>query len=183
MRYFFMCVCLAAAACGYAQSAAGADTLADSALPRSYRGVSLGMGLDDLKDALQKDALFGFRGDSDVSFVPVREETNVETTGASFIRRSFFQLNSGRVFVMMFTFNTTLTDYYSVFSALVKKYGEPGVLDPKQAVWEDDAVRVSIERPLTVRYIDKPVFSQLLAESNARKSEAAVIQEEFLNDF
>jgi hypothetical protein len=76
--------------------------------PRQFRGMSLGMSLDDLKTALIRDWMFNFRGDRDVSFLPAREETLIETTGLSFIRRAFFQLSGGGVFMMAFTLDTRL---------------------------------------------------------------------------
>jgi hypothetical protein len=152
-------------------------------LPRVYRELSLGMGLDDLKAALQKDSLFAFRGDRDVSFLPVREQTLIETTGLSFIRRAFFQLMDGKSFIMAFALDTHLVDQYSVFTSFVKKYGEPSSLSPSETVWENDETRVSIERPLTVKYIDKAVFNGLIDESKTLESRQLFLRQEFLNDF
>ncbi|MDR3342595.1 MAG: hypothetical protein LBT14_07395 [Treponema sp.] len=157
--------------------------VSESELPRVFRDLSLGMGLEDLKGVLQQDALFHFRGDRDVSFLPLREQSLVETTGPSFIRRAFFQLRDGTVFLMAFTLNMELVDHYSVFTSFVKKYGEPGLLDPKQAVWESDTTRIAIERPLTVKYIDKQVFNELLDESKANASKEVRLREDFLDGF
>jgi hypothetical protein len=131
-------------------------------LPRSFRRISLGIGLEGLKDVLRNDNMFNFREDRDVSLMPfAQEQTLVETQGYSFIRRAFFQLRYGEVFVMAFTLDTTLVDHYSVFSSFVNRYGEPTSLNPQEAVWESEGTRVSIERPLTVKYIDKYNFEML----------------------
>lgn len=152
-------------------------------LPRQFRDLGLGMDLDELKQALAKDGLFSFRGDRDVSFLPIREQTLVETTGLSFIRRAFFQLDQGQVFIMAFSLDTRLMDHYSVYTSLVRKYGEPLSLDPSEAVWESDETRLSIERPLTVKYIDKTVFNRLIDESKALESSQLFMREEFLREF
>ena len=152
-------------------------------VPRQFRGIALGMALDELKTALVADTLFSFRGDRDVSFLPVREETMVETTGLSYIRRAFFQLTQGAVYIMSFSLDTRQMDHYSVFTSFVKKYGEPVELSPGEAVWESETTRVSIERPLTVKYIDKTVFDRLLEESKARDSQDVLRRESFLADF
>ena len=152
-------------------------------LPRQFRRFGLGMDLDNLKTNLINDGLFNFRGDRDVSFLPVREQTLVETTGASFVRRAFFQLRDGEVFIMAFSLNTDIMDHYSVFSRFVEKYGEPSRLDPKEAVWEDEDTRIAIERPLTVKYIDKNVFNDILDESNLIESRQVRLRQEFLNEF
>ncbi|GHT94176.1 hypothetical protein FACS1894141_0340 [Spirochaetia bacterium] len=160
-----------------------ADPAGENALPRTFREISLGMGLEELKAALQADELFYFRGDRDVSFLPAREERLVETTGFSFIRRAFFQLREGQLFIMAFTMDTELIDHYSVFTSFTQKYGPPLSLDPKQAVWETDETRIAIERPLTVKYIDKQVFNQIIEESGTVESSEVYRRQEFLDAF
>ncbi|MDR2027959.1 MAG: hypothetical protein LBP93_00325 [Treponema sp.] len=154
-----------------------------AALPRSFRNIRLGLGLDDLKTTLQNDGAFHFRGDRDVSFLPSREQSLVETTGFSFIRRAFFQLREGELFIMAFSLDPELIDHYSVFTTFVKKYGEPVFLDPKQAVWESSETRIAIERPLTVKYIDKRVFNQIIEESTAEEAGEVFLRQEFLDSF
>ena len=152
-------------------------------LPRSFRKLQLGMSLDELKSELEDDGLFEFRGDRDVSFLPVKEENLVETTGLSFIRRAFFQLRSGRVFIMAFSLDTDRMDHYSVFTSLIKKYGEPVSLNPREAVWEDEETRVSLERPLTVKYIDMTVFREIMGGSRAEETHEVFLRQGFLNEF
>jgi len=152
-------------------------------LPRQFRQLVLGMSLDDLKTSLLSDSYFNFRGDRDVSFLPVREQSLVETTGSSFVRRAFFQLRDAQVFIMAFTLNTAIVDHYSVFTQFVEKYGEPSYLDPGTAIWETDETRIAIERPLTVKYIDKVVFNDIVSESGLIESGQVRLRQEFLNEF
>jgi len=166
-----------------AQDAAGAASGEAKALPSKFREITLGMSLDELKAALEEDQLFNFRGDRDVSFLPAREESLVEISGSSFVRRAFFQLRDGALFIMAFTLNTNMMDHYSVFTDLVAKYGPPTYLDPKEAVWETEELRVSIERPLTVKYIDKKVFNDIINESALVESRRVQQRQEFLNEF
>ncbi|MDR2517149.1 MAG: hypothetical protein LBC88_07200 [Spirochaetaceae bacterium] len=152
-------------------------------LPRTFRLFTLGMTLDELKTALAADELINFRGDRDVSFLPRREENLVEATGLSFIRRVFFQLLEGRVFIMAFTLDGALVDHYSVYTSLEKKYGAPVRLTPREAVWETAGSRLSLERPLTVKYIDMEVFNRLIAGSETGSEAELFLRQEFLNDF
>jgi len=152
-------------------------------IPRQFRELALGMSLDDLRYSLSQDRLFNFRGDRDVSFLPVRQETLVETTGNSFIRRAHFQLADGEVFIMSFTLDTRLIDHYSMFTTLVNRYGQPLILNPSESVWEDDYTRVSIERPLTIKYIDRTVFGRLQEESRTIQDRETLLREEFLAEF
>ena len=175
--------CILSGGAGGAKLAAQAADAPPAALPASYRGLSLGMSLDDLKNALFNDSAFAFRGDPDVSFLPLSTQNLVESEGTGFIKRAFFQLKDGAVFFMAFAMNTTMIDHYSIFTAFVEKYGQPLTLNPREAVWESETVRVSIERPLTVKYIDKSVFDTLVTESRTEKAYGRELRENFLNDF
>ena len=152
-------------------------------VPRQFRELALGMPLEGLQDSLTRDGLFRFRGERDVSFLPVRQETLVETTGSSFIRRAHFQLYEGEVFIMSFTMDTRLIDHYSLFTTFVNRYGQPLILNPSEAVWEDDYTRVSIERPLTVKYVDRTVFDRLREESRVQRDWETIRREDFLAEF
>jgi len=152
-------------------------------LPRQFREISLGMGLDDLKEALKKDKLFNFRGDRDVSFLPAREESLVETTGSSFVKRAFFQLRDGNLFIMSYTLDTVLMDHYSMFTNLVDKYGQPSFLDPKEALWETEETLIVLERPLTIKYIDRKAFDDIISESTLIQSRRVKERKEFLDEF
>ena len=164
-----------------AQSPAG--TGSPKPVPSSYRGFSLGMGLEELKAALLQDKLFAFRGDRDVSLLPASEQVLVETTGISFVRRAFFQLRGGKVFMMAFSLDPELVDHYSVFTRLSAEYGEPATLDPREAVWLSPSVRLSVERPLTVKYIDMAVFNELSKASSVKTPTEFELRREFLNGF
>jgi hypothetical protein len=191
MKYLCVCLLLGAAVFSFAQEREitipppprPVPVEDPSPLPRAFRQLRLGMSLDELKEALAADGLFAFRGDRDVSFLPVKEENLVETTGLSFIRRAFFQLRDGGVFIMAFSLDPAMVDHYSVFTALREKYGDPGSLDPRQAVWENGETRVSIERPLTVKYIDMEVFGRIVDESKAEESSRVFLRQGFLDEF
>jgi hypothetical protein len=142
------------------------------------------MGIEELKEALRRDReTYLFREDRDVYHIPLRNENYVETTGRGFIKRGFFQLNETGLFVISLELNPDRMDYYSVFTAFRDRYGEPESIDPQKAMWESETVRVSIERPLTVKYIDRAVFDAILAEAQAGISAEKVLRENFLNDF
>jgi hypothetical protein len=160
-----------------------ADAAAGKSVPSTYRGFSLGMGLEELKAALTADKLFTFRGDRDVSLLPKSDQVLIETTGLSFVRRAFFQLRDGKVFMMAFSLDPEKVDHYSVFTRLVSEYGEPNSLDPQEAVWLSAKVRLSVERPLTVKYLDKAVFDELAKNASVKSSKEFELRKEFLNGF
>jgi hypothetical protein len=84
---------------------------------------------------------------------------------------------------MAYTLNTEMMDHYSMFTELTQKYGQPSYLDPKEAVWETEETRIALERPLTIKYIDKAVFDDIISESELIQSRRVRQRQEFLNEF
>lgn len=165
-----------------ASPAKPADTV-PAALPRAFRGIELGMDMASVKKLLAADSMFGYRGDADVSLLPRPDESLIEVTGLSYVRRAFFQFHEDKLFVMIYALNEREVDHYSVFSSLSTKYGKPGDLSPSESVWADGATRLSLERPLAVKYVDMAVFEALKAAGAATRSYEEVLRSEFLGDF
>ena len=154
-----------------------------AALPVEYRGLALGMNIDTVKQTLKQDALFGYRGDRDVSLLPTKNRSLIESAGYSFISRSWFQFYKENLYTMIFKLNTNTVDYYSVYTQFCEKYGEPLSITPKRAVWEDEHTRIVIERPLVVKYIDLTVFNELLSQSTTEKAASEMSREQFIDGF
>ena len=152
-------------------------------LPRAFRGVSLGMELEQVKQALAGDPLFRYRGDPDVSFLPQSAQVLIECPGTAWIRRAYFQFVDSRLFIMILVLDTQKVDHYSLFTAVSKKYGQPSSLSPQESVWAAPDVRFSIERPLTVKYIDAAVFSRIVQQGVAAEDLEKLSREQFIEQF
>jgi hypothetical protein len=166
-----------------ASAFAQAGTAGTSALPMGFRNVSLGMGLAEVKAALKADPLFRYRGDPDVSFLPQTSQYLIECEGTTYLRRAYFQFADSRLFIMILVLDAQKLDHYSLFSTLTGKYGQPTSLSPQESVWQSDPVRFSLERPLTVKYIDNKTFAAILAKGGAQKDLDQLSREKFLEQF
>lgn len=173
----------AAQAASAPAAAAQAAPVAAPAVPRSFHGLELGMNMEAAKKALAADGLFYYRGDVDVSLLPRPNESLIEVAGLSYVKRAFFQFYQDRLFVMIFVMNEKEMDHYSVFTSLSQKYGKPGSLSPSESIWEDGATRLSLERPLAVKYIDLETFNALKAAGAAQRSYEEILRSDFLNSF
>jgi len=160
-----------------AQAAKPAD---EKGAPRAFRGIELGMGRDEVIAALQKDPIYSYRGPEDVTLLPSPNQSLIDVSGLSFVKRAFFQFYDGKLWVMILVLNPDKIDHYSVFTSMSAKYGDPGLLDPKEARWEDKSSRVALERPLTLRYMDMAVYSKLREGAATRESAAELDRADFL---
>lgn len=154
-----------------------------AAVPRSFRGIELGMDMETVKKLLAADSLFSYRGDADVSLLPRPDESLIEVSGLSYVKRAFFQFHEDKLFVMIFALNEREMDHYSVYTSLAAKYGKPSSLSPSESVWADGATRLSVERPLAVKYIDLATFEALKAAGGAAKSYEEMLRSAFLDGF
>ncbi|MGO8694003.1 MAG: hypothetical protein ACLQMF_10065 [Rectinemataceae bacterium] len=153
---------------------------AAAAVPRSFRGVELGMDRDTVIAALEKDPIFNYRGPEDVSLLPSPNQSLIDVSGLSFVERGFFQFYEGKLWVMILVLDSDKVDHYSIYTTLTAKYGEPGLLDPQEARWQDATTRMALERPLTLRYMDMTVFTRLNTGSATQASVKELDRQDFL---
>lgn len=155
----------------------------ENPLPLGFVDYRLGMSLEEVKRLLQQDGNFRYRGDPDVTFL-LRPNTHlIDAEGAFFIRRGFFQFREDRLIILTLELNPQRIDYFSVFTALRRKYGEPTRLDPQGAFWEGEEVVLSLERPLSVKYQDRRTMEQLRQAARTTQTIQALTRERFLEQF
>jgi hypothetical protein len=138
------------------------------------------MSRDEVIAKLKADPLFAWRGPEDVSLLPSPNQSLIEVAGLSFVKRAFFQFNEGRLWVIILTLDPARVDHFSVYSSLAGKYGEPRSISPREALWENGAVRMALERPLTLRYLDLVVFKKLAEAGEAKASIEEIERRDFL---
>ncbi|MCX7030451.1 MAG: hypothetical protein NTU62_10075 [Spirochaetes bacterium] len=166
-----------------AVAGAQATTPAVKPPPAAFRTIALGMTVEQVKEALRKDALYRYRGDPDVSFLPLSGENLIECEGSSYLSRAYFQFADGKLYVLILVLDQRKLDHYSLFTAFIAKYGEPASFNPTEAVWQSEAVRFSLERLLTVKYIDRQVFEEQVARGAAQQDLEQLSRERFIEQF
>ena len=156
-------------------------------IPNGFKDLKLGMSVDEAKDALIKDTDFGYHGERDVSLLPGENRVLIETDserglGSNFLTRCWFQFSKDSLYIITINLNRERIDYYSVFTTLKDKYGEPDNITPQMATWKNDAVTMTLEKPLTLKYIDNEVFKSLQKSSNIAPSGREITQQMFLDN-
>ena len=155
-------------------------------LPSGFGGVKLGMSLDDAKNALKANSDFGYAGDHDVSLLSGDNRVLIETDSYNmqhhgFLTRCWFQFYEENLYSIIINFNPERLDHYSLYTTLVEKYGEPEDFSPERSVWKSDGVTMSLERPLSIKYIDNEVSEKLAQQSLVQKNGYEITRERFLD--
>ncbi|MCR5062543.1 MAG: hypothetical protein K6A89_04600 [Treponema sp.] len=156
-------------------------------LPNGYKNIKLGMSLQETKDELVKNSEFGYRGERDVSLLPSANKELIETDsstglGSNFLERCWFQFFDDELYIITINMNKERIDYYSIFTTLCNKYGEPVKISPDGATWKNDKVTMSLEKPLTLKYIDNSTYDKTQNYSNVELSATEITQQMFLDE-
>lgn len=154
-------------------------------VPNGYGGVELGMTFEQVKKALRDNLDFGYRGERDVSLLPGENRILIETdtstfAGFSYLDRCWFQFYNEKLYIITININREKMDHFSIFDSLCKKYGTPQSVSPEKSVWQNKSVTMSLERPLTLKYVDQKVFDELQNKSKVSPSGTEQTREMFL---
>jgi hypothetical protein len=153
-------------------------------LPRGFDSLELGMSMADIKNELLSSNDFLYRGDPDVSLLERENLSLMEVEGFGFFSSAQFQFSAGdRLYAMLLVMNPKTIDYYSIYTTLTGKYGNPTDLSPQRAYWEDGDVRISLERPVMLRYIDRALFAAVRQEGETLESYERISRDDFLSRF
>lgn len=166
-------------------AAPGTSLQTVATVPRGFRGIELGMPMEEVTKLLSGESLLFYRGQPDVSLLPRKDELLLDVAGAprSYLKRAWFQFYQGKLWTMTFVMDEGRVDHYSIFTQLSTKYGKPGSLSPKESVWSDAATRVSLERPLSVKYVDLAVFEALKGAGAVELSVEELERGDFIGSF
>lgn len=156
-------------------------------LPRGYGNIKLGMSLNETKEELLKNPDFGYKGARDVSLLPGKNETLIETDaeygyGSNYLKRCWFQFNNDCLYIITINLNSNKIDYYSVFTTLKNKYGEPTEVNPRYSCWKNKDITLYLEQNLSLKYIDNETMDQLQNTINIEKSHEELTQKMFLDE-
>lgn len=152
-------------------------------LPNGFGLIELGMDLGKVKELLKEDSYFAYRGDPDVSFIPREKQRLIECAGYSFISRGLFQFYEKKLYIISLELNQDRIDFFTMYRTLKGKYGNSGSLSPSKITWSNENIQLSLERPLTVKYIDISVFNKLKKRGKAGEDRQKQSMEEFLDEF
>jgi len=167
----------------FACLALAAPCVAQSAPKPGFDVFRLGMSLQELKAALKNNSYFIYSGEPDVTLLTRPNTDLIDVPGVSYFSRGVFQVVDGRLYSIALELNPEQLDYFGLYSALTKKYGEPTALDPSSARWESAAVRLSLEKPLTVKYLDMPTFQKIQKDGRAKEALQTIARDKFLESF
>lgn len=152
-------------------------------VPDGFHDFIFGDSLETVKNKLKFDSYFAYRGDPDVSMMLTPDKSIIDTAGSGFIERAYFIFFEESLYQITLIMDREIIDFYTFQTRFTSKYGNPDSLDPTGMIWEEENRRISLEYPLTVKYVNMDIFSSIIAESELGRSQEEVLREDFLDSF
>jgi hypothetical protein len=152
-------------------------------LPDGFMDIKLGMDIKDVKETLKNNIYFNYRGDPDVSMLMSRDQQLIECNGYYYIEKGYFQFFEGKLFIITLVFNREHLDFYSMHQSLEEKYEKAVRLNPGGAYWENDNVSLNLEKPLSIKYLDKKTVEQIASGQKEIKDKSGADKGNFLKLF
>jgi len=138
------------------------------------------MSFEETQEALLVDQAFRYRGEPDVQFLPATRIPLIETEGRAFVSSAVFQFHDEVLSVITLVLDRDRLDYFSVYRSLVEQYGEPTTLDPGRSLWERGDTRLTLERPLSVKYVDVPTLDGMIEGGQVEEALDELTRDRFL---
>jgi hypothetical protein len=154
-----------------------------SELQRSFEVLNLGMSYEETLQVLQESAYFNFRGLADVSLRPSSGDPILQVQGNGYVQDGILQFHENTLFSLTLIINQQDFAYSTFYKSFTEQYGNPNELNPNRAVWENVTTRISLEKPLSIQYLDMTTFNRLLEESLIQKSAEMFSKDIFLEEF
>ena len=148
-----------------------------------FGDIHIGMSFPEVDQLLRSSGVFRYRGEADVSLSPGRERVVMEVEGFDYIRRGIFQFIDDQLFSITLILSQSTMDHFTLFTRFTERYGEPEQFGPRRIVWEDGQRRLTLERPLTVQYLDLIQFTERRDQGRAQESLRELSRELFLEQF
>lgn len=138
-------------------------------LSTGYRGVLLGMSLKKVREILKKDRLLEIDirtdfGDLDEEPYHVLRARNVPYIKSVYYQFGTTQSVKRKLFAIIIHFNKRYNSFHMLYNKMKKKYGEAKLLTPRMAIWENTKVKIMINSPSTVKFIDLKLYKLMQRE-------------------
>lgn len=152
-------------------------------LPNGFRNIVIGLSMDEVKDELIQDGYFDYRGDPDVSMLLTDNRSIIETKGSVYIDSGYFQFYNNTLYTITLLLDINKIDYHTIFTTFIDKYGKYNTLSPSIVKWENDNIRITLEKPLTIKYVGLKIYNNIIESDITEKAIQELLREDFVSEF
>lgn len=154
----------------------------ERSLPTGFRKFHFGLSRRQTEDFLKDNSFFRQFRPPELTFLNNPRRDLLTIYGKGFVKKGNFLFYKDRLFSIEILLNSDRMDYFRLFDTLFRKYGKPQTMNPKTAVWKSKETRLSLEFPLTLKYIDRKVFQEITRNDDQKKTATEESRKAFLKE-
>lgn len=148
--------------------------------PWGFGGIYLKASMESVESLLDSSAFFVYNSQR-VSWLPF--SPLISADGRGFIKKGYFQFVEDQLYSITLIMDEGKIDYFTLFTQFNEKYGNYTLLSPSNVKWVGLQSELTLEKPLTVKYLDMELHRAYVAASQVEKSKQQARRENFLDQF
>ncbi len=152
-------------------------------LNNGYKEFKLGMGKSEVEKLLQTSDDFNILKEEILSTRLEPDTEIISTEGTGFIIYGYFHFDKDELFQIFLKIDREKIGYYFLLKKLITKYGNPTKFNPKRAIWENNEVRIILEKPCNIKYINLPIWNEIIKDQKKKDFIMDKLRDDFSNDF
>ena len=165
----------------YSQKADSNLNSEESPFPLGFLSIKLNMNKENVIVRLSKESIFDTSDQEKLSFRNEPDKEILKIRGINFIKMAYFHFYNDILFQITLDLDMNKISYYDVLIKLQNKYGKPIKFTPETANWENNTIKLSLQRPVILKYISINISKELLEESKESSNFYKISREKFLN--
>lgn len=151
-------------------------------LSDGYKDIKLGMTQNQVKNILKKTTEFNVKKEEVLSIRIEPDTEIISTEGYGFVNYGYFHFNDDKLFQILLKLSEEKLGYYLLLKRLTGRFGKPNDFTPKRASWENEQVKIIVEKPCTIKYIYLPVWSELIKNDLSKDTVLDSVRKKFVDD-
>lgn len=150
-------------------------------LSDGYKDIKLGMSKENVQSILEKSIEFNFKREEILTFRLEPDTEIISTEGLNYIINAYFHFSHDKLFQIILKLDESKIGYYYLLKKFTERFGKSTELSPARSIWDNDKIRLIIEKPCTVKYIYLPIWNGLLKSDNTSDNLIDLNREKFID--
>lgn len=151
-------------------------------LSDGYKDIKLGMSKETVQNILIKSSEFNYKKEEILTFRLEPDTDIISTEGYGYILIAYFHFHNDQLFQIILKLSEDKIGYYYLLKNFTDRFGKSTNLSPTRSIWDNEKIRIVIEKPCTLKYVYLPVWNGLLKEDATSDNILELNREKFVDD-
>ncbi len=157
-------------------------TYSQEPLSDGYKNIKLGMSKEEVQNILMKSIEFNYKKEEILTFRLEPDTDIISTEGYGYIINAYFHFHQDQLFQIILKISEDKIGYYYILKNFTTRFGKSTNLSPTRSIWDNEKIRIVLEKPCTLKYVYLPVWNGLLKEDVTSDNILELNRQKFVDD-